>query len=247
MRIRRSAFTLAEVLITLTIIGVVASTLIPALVNNTYKRELLAQVTKQYSALQNMARMYRAQNGGAGMDSLFETNASSTRSYDALKEMSKYIRMQKMCNNSACWTQTTKYATPRNNGYGSYNTSFKGLTATAILADGATLAVSVFGGEPNSNCSHDLSGYKTDADGNYILDGDGKPVVQTYTHTNCADLAFDANGPKPPNQFGADTFFLVSKADQILPYTTAYYGDLKKMLTDGTFTNTNFDPATYTK
>ena len=49
----KKAFTLAEVLITLGIIGVVAAMTLPTLVNNTEKKELDAQLTKSYSVLQN--------------------------------------------------------------------------------------------------------------------------------------------------------------------------------------------------
>lgn len=47
------AFTLAEVLITLGIVGIVAAMTIPALVNRTQGKELETSLKKSYSVLQN--------------------------------------------------------------------------------------------------------------------------------------------------------------------------------------------------
>ena len=44
-------FTLAEVLITLVIVGVIAAMTIPTLMNNTQKQEFVSQLTKTYSTL----------------------------------------------------------------------------------------------------------------------------------------------------------------------------------------------------
>jgi prepilin-type N-terminal cleavage/methylation domain-containing protein len=59
----RKAFTLAEVLITLGIIGVVAALTIPALVNSTQKKELAVNLKKQYSLIQQVFQLYEADNG----------------------------------------------------------------------------------------------------------------------------------------------------------------------------------------
>jgi len=49
----KKGFTLAEVLITLGIIGVVAALTMPAVINNTQKKQLEAALKKNYSVLQN--------------------------------------------------------------------------------------------------------------------------------------------------------------------------------------------------
>ncbi|MDD3237862.1 MAG: type II secretion system protein [Candidatus Gastranaerophilales bacterium] len=60
---RKSAFTLAEVLITLVIIGVIAALTIPALLNNTNKEEYRTGLKKAASMLQQAANLEYAETG----------------------------------------------------------------------------------------------------------------------------------------------------------------------------------------
>lgn len=60
---QRLGFTLAEVLITLGIIGVVAAMTLPALVNNAKNKELEAALRKNYSIIQQALQMYQAEHG----------------------------------------------------------------------------------------------------------------------------------------------------------------------------------------
>ncbi|MCM1338317.1 MAG: hypothetical protein NC191_01440 [Muribaculaceae bacterium] len=57
------AFTLAEVLITLGIIGVVAAITIPALISDYQKRSTVTQLKKTYSTISQAVRMSEAENG----------------------------------------------------------------------------------------------------------------------------------------------------------------------------------------
>ncbi len=57
------AFTLAEVLITLAIIGIVAALTIPAVVLNYQKQEVIARLKKTYSALANTTNLAIAEEG----------------------------------------------------------------------------------------------------------------------------------------------------------------------------------------
>ena len=57
------AFTLAEVLITLGIIGIVAAMTLPALVNDKQNKELQTQFKKTYSELNQVARLFYNDNG----------------------------------------------------------------------------------------------------------------------------------------------------------------------------------------
>ncbi len=54
---------MAEVLITLGIIGVVAAMTLPSLINNSRNKELEASLKKNYSVIQQALDMYQAQNG----------------------------------------------------------------------------------------------------------------------------------------------------------------------------------------
>lgn len=57
------AFTLAEVLITLGIIGVIAAMTLPSLLNNSRKKELETGLKKNYTVIQQALMMYHAKNG----------------------------------------------------------------------------------------------------------------------------------------------------------------------------------------
>ncbi|PWL79727.1 hypothetical protein DBY21_02990 [Candidatus Gastranaerophilales bacterium] len=57
------AFTLAEVLITLGIIGIVASMTLPALIHKNQNKALEAALKKNYSAISQALDMYQAQTG----------------------------------------------------------------------------------------------------------------------------------------------------------------------------------------
>lgn len=58
-----TAFTLAEVLITLGIIGIVAALTIPSLINNTNQKELITKYKKIFSALNQATKQIVALNG----------------------------------------------------------------------------------------------------------------------------------------------------------------------------------------
>lgn len=60
---RKSAFTLAEVLITLGIIGIVATLTLPTLIQNHQKRVAVEGLKKEYSLLQQALKMYQADDG----------------------------------------------------------------------------------------------------------------------------------------------------------------------------------------
>ena len=59
---KKAAFTLAEVLITLGIIGVVAAMTMPSLINTTQKKELETAFKKQYSVLQQAILMIKTED-----------------------------------------------------------------------------------------------------------------------------------------------------------------------------------------
>ena len=60
---RKSAFTLAEVLITLGIIGVVAAMTLPSLIGNYKKKQTVTQLKKSYTVLSQAVKMSELKNG----------------------------------------------------------------------------------------------------------------------------------------------------------------------------------------
>ena len=61
--LEKTAFTLAEVLITLGIIGVVAALTLPALIQNNRNKELQTGLKKAYSVISQALDMYQAETG----------------------------------------------------------------------------------------------------------------------------------------------------------------------------------------
>lgn len=62
-KINKKAFTLAEILITLGIIGVIAAITIPALINKTKNKELHTAFLKTFSELNQLAILFSSENG----------------------------------------------------------------------------------------------------------------------------------------------------------------------------------------
>lgn len=109
--IQKKAFTLAEVLITLGIIGVVAAITIPALMNRTNDKELQAQWRKAYSAFSQAQEQIIANEGdfkeySAGYD------------YDDFSKLTKYMNFSKVCakgstpSTAGCWYATSFAKSP---------------------------------------------------------------------------------------------------------------------------------------
>ena len=59
----KAAFTLAEVLITLGIIGIVAALTIPAIITNYQKKATVVHLHKVYAQLKNMVKLSELDNG----------------------------------------------------------------------------------------------------------------------------------------------------------------------------------------
>ena len=100
-------FTLAEVLITLTIIGVIAALTIPTLMKKYEEQQILTGVKAAYSILQNAVKMSIAENGPMsewGLNDAWEN-------YNGHKNLSErfivpYLKIASVC--EANWTNSNK-------------------------------------------------------------------------------------------------------------------------------------------
>lgn len=93
-----TAFTLAEVLITLLIIGVVASLTIPALINNTQDQELKTAWKKSYSELTQATNLILLDNAGSLKGLCADNNDNCMRNLYA-----PYLSYTKSCNENSSW------------------------------------------------------------------------------------------------------------------------------------------------
>ena len=195
---KRFAFTLAEVLITLAIIGVVAALTLPTLIHNYQKKVLEVQFKKSYSNLQNVINSVNTENGEP-FDCYFLKGggfhySQCTQFYE---EFFKKLQVVKICN----FKQT--------NCFGQYK------TREQVLAEG--------GKSLSQACSYPMSGSTA-----YNLnDGSMLYVLETtdggFNNQNAVFIGIDVNGKKGPNRWGYDLFYLnLLKKDQtasVIPLT----------------------------
>ncbi len=79
---QKPAFTLAEVLITLAIIGVVAALTVPTVINNYQKTQTVTRLKKSYSMLKQTNNLIISENGGVNpYDDIEEINKTNIGQY----------------------------------------------------------------------------------------------------------------------------------------------------------------------
>ena len=220
---RKAAFTLAEVLITLGIIGVVAAMTLPTLVNNYKEKELVTQVKKTFSNIQNAVLLAQKDLGVVGDNSvLFDVNQTSLQTAEKL---SKYFNGSKVCENQnqkGCsqYYYSVKFATKKTSGGGDTTIGASLTKPKIILNDGSIIQVTQY-----TSCRRvQENDCVQDSNGNCVKDEDGNTTDKTTIHTDCADLDIDVNGTKLPNQYGADIYNIHIKQNKVSPGTWAPYG-----------------------
>lgn len=176
-----NAFTLAEVLITLLIIGVVASLTIPAIIAETEKAETAAQV-KKYQSVISQAVMNIKIEYGSILASPLNSNENHSSGWNALK---KYLNLTKDCGTATggtCWANEMYLYL---NGQNDRDFNNVGSTGRGITQDGASIYYVA-----KAYCTYNRS-----------MTNSG-PLY----NSNCAIISVDVNGYKPPNRLGRDVF-----------------------------------------
>ncbi len=143
---RKCGFTLAEVLITLAIVGVVAALTLPNLIANYRDRETVVKVKKVYSSLSNAYLLAKSKYGSL---SEWEGLSGGTGNIDDaslfLKRLGENMNLLKNCDKDAsCFKQGSGVQNYKNLGgteerFGSGVTNF----ASMILADGTLVSAYV--------------------------------------------------------------------------------------------------------
>ncbi len=201
---KRPAFTLAEVLITLGIIGVVAAMTIPTLIADYKDKVLLNQAKNSYSKLSNALIMTKSQNG---FDSYGELFGPSYTNDEIVEILSKNLKMVKICkeNQGGCWNWKTK---SNKKTYQNGKTIYQDFSklSSAILSDGSVIFISRY--QHNGDCKWTQTWTKTDNKGNPLKDENGNEIKVSSDDGRCGSIKIDVNGAKGPNQLGADTWDL---------------------------------------
>ena len=158
---RKCAFTLAEVLITLGIIGVVAAMTLPTLIANYQKHVTVNRLKQTYSILYQAIRMSENENGLLETWDIPNTGlGSNTYTYGKTffeQYLKPYIKVVKECKylSNECWAD--EYIRPNGN-ISSYSSASSNHTYTLVLSNG-----SVIGFYPKGSLSEiyiDLNGKK---------------------------------------------------------------------------------------
>lgn len=186
-KIKNKAFTIAEVLITLGVIGVVAAIVIPTISADINKNAEVAALKKMYSTLSNGYNLYVADN--SSIDSAFSGNGTNADDVNSLNALAPYFRITKNCGSATgCLYNSSIRFLGGGVFYADLDSTYNGSYAKAILEDGTLILLDEYAG----TCSTDL--------------GDG-PL-----NNICAMFDVDINGFKGPNTRGRDYFsFWVTK------------------------------------
>ena len=202
---RKSAFTLAEVLITLGVIGVVAALTLPTLVQNYKEKILINKIKRTYSNIQNAIIMAQKENESIGDNSVL-FNASDgvvkvTENFAKYFSGAKVCKTKKECPN---YYYNIEYANSYYNSNGEtmvWNSSIPKI----ILNDGSVIVINSL----NNGCeSHRFDTY---------YDENGQPTQFKVDQYFCASLSFDVNGSTLPNKFGQDAFYIQVFKDKVVP------------------------------
>ena len=214
------AFTLAEVLITLGIIGIVAAMTLPSLIGRWKDKEYEVRAKRSYSLIMQAIERYKAESGVYDdLSGLFDTTKTSKQ---VTEEFSKYFNSPTLClkDSKGCSKHNHKflYGSPIYKDGVTHNQYFG--TPFFIANDGSLIRV-----EQNSACVRTLTANETNPDGTVKKDDDGNPITYTYTDKRCANIFFSTNGSAGPNQAGADIFALYVMNDwSVIPASNNTYG-----------------------
>ena len=188
----KSAFTLAEVLITLGIIGIVAALTIPSLMANYQKTQYVVELKKAYSEITQAMKLMA--NDAGCPDNLscvdaFNIASGVGNANGVGNTFKKYFKLAKDCGSMYVETDENTKCLP--DSYGRFydgvgnrynmNSDYYGYY-TFITADGFSIAIYGLG------CVHNVL------------------ATNLNLSQTCGDVVMDVNGSKGPNNMGRDIF-----------------------------------------
>ncbi len=189
----KRAFTLAEVLITLVIIGVIAAISVPTIVANANQKANESRAKKVYSTLANAMTMAKANGADFDFEVANDSNANMKAWYD--KYLKSLITMKTCYDKMGCWHEGDTKGLDGKNVY--YNRPQVGVGAniiTAVLNDGSFINIDAY----------------------------GKASIYNYFGTRITAnsglvVFFDVNGAKKPNVLGKDIYVVVFSENGVMP------------------------------
>ena len=183
-------FTLAETLLTLVIIGVIAEITVPTLWAEYQEHERIAKVKKMYSVLSNAMNLVRVNGGTPDMLGVRDDNMQDLTAWFEEYINTKMLLMKEACyNKKGCWSEKgVKLLNKSSHPYDNKGIGWGHAVISVILADGSFVSIDPLA---NGNINHY---YKVK-----VNNASGAGLV----------LTFDINGEKGPNVMGRDVFVSV--------------------------------------
>lgn len=201
------AFTLAEVLIVIGIIGLVAEMTIPSLVDNFQKQLYASSLKAIYSQLYQATNMLITDNGGNMVGGIYSTPNNATNVVNAYCTKLNCI---KICGTGqGCWYNAPLRTLSGDTYHSSLNVDTMSTYGAlgqvyekAVLKNGMSIAFGNLNGSYGGDCDRS--------------EGNG-PIANS-----CGQILVDVNGLKPPNRSGRDVFWLLVTQTGIYPCGTSY-------------------------
>ena len=189
----KSAFTLAEVLITLGVIGVVAAMTIPALMSNYRKSQLETQIKAAYSTIQQAIRF--AEYEDISYDMAIKDNNMNSMEEWFNSFLAKHLKVEQICiNEPGCWHKQGIVKDLNGNAFPWDFPAGPGIRIiTFRIAKGGMYSIDGF----SSSDLQKLFGINTNNDGLVFI--------------------FDANGETKPNRFGKDIYIMAWTEKGLVP------------------------------
>lgn len=190
----KKAFTLAEVLITLGIIGVVAAMTMPSLIQSYKERETVSRVKKFYSMINQALLLAINENGPvdewdfAEIDQ--ETGMNTSNKF--FEYLRPHLKIAKDCGTQSGCASDAMYVKLNGSRHIAYDTNK--IYYKVILVDGSYMWM---------RQKYGTGGHCNAFDGGY--------------NNSCGAIILDINGKQPPNALGKDTFVFVIQKDRIIP------------------------------
>jgi len=186
---KKYAFTLAEVLITLGIIGVVAALTMPSVINDIRDREILANFKKSYSVLSQATQLATRDNPTSGWTT---TSGSLPAAQEIYEYYKPYLNIVQDCGCGTtapgCWSKQP-----------------------AKALNGNTYTYGHAGGIGSTYCAFRLNGGINVSLDTWTASTLG---VNSAINNNVFFFYVDMNGDKPPNTLGLDIFQFVGTQDR---------------------------------
>ncbi len=244
MNIRNKlGFTLSEVLITLTVIGVIAAITIPSIVREMLWNQYRAGALKAISLLEQTARLYQAQEASNLLCGYWERNPYSAANNGAQctnRDENGFCRGWQMKDGSPLPGDYNGFFDECDELWNFYKTNMK----TVKVCDNNAYANgcipeykgidTLYKGNNSDKTDYEInvatgsSGFRQSSikTGSAIITADGI-IYFTYLNKSARLLAFDVNGFRGPNKWGYDVFAVIptKRSKYALPQFSRQYAE----------------------